>query len=73
LCGGGFLKVSGYIICSSSEHAKIEGYIYLRYYNVVDGLVLASGGGNTTEMQEYSDMLIGENRIYDNGGSEVWR
>ena len=51
-----------------SEHAKIEGYIYLRYYNVVDGLVL--GGGNMTE---YSDMFIGKNRIYDNGGSEVWR
>ena len=52
------------------EHKKIKGYIYLRYYNVVDGLVL--GKHNTTEMTEYSDMFIGKNRIYDNGGSEVW-
>jgi uncharacterized membrane protein len=54
-----------------SQHEKINGYIILRYYNVVDGLVLREH--NTTEMIEYSDMFIGKNRIYNNGGSEVWR
>jgi uncharacterized membrane protein len=58
---------------SFSKHEKINGYIILRYYNVVDGLVVQSVGGNPTEMTEYSDMFIGKNMIYDNGGSEVWR
>ena len=56
-----------------SQHEKINGYIILRYYNVVDGLVVQSTRGNPTEMTEYSDRFIGKNMIYDNGGSEVWR
>jgi uncharacterized membrane protein len=56
---------------SFPEHESINGYIYLRYHNVVDGLVL--GKHNTTEMTEYSDMFVGKNMIYENGGSEIWK
>lgn len=55
-----------------SSHRKIKGYIYLRYYNVVNGLLYA-GLDNRIEMTEYSDMFIEKSKIYNNGGSEVWR
>jgi len=51
-----------------SKRKEIDEYIYLRYYNVVDELLY--GGHNMTE---YSDMFVGKDRIYDNGGSEVWK
>ena len=54
------------------EHKKIAGYIYLRYYNVVDEKLM-DGSGMEYNMTEYSDIFIERNRIYNNGGSEVWR
>ena len=52
---------------SFSKHEKIDGYIHLRYHNVVEGLV------GIHNMTEYADMFVGKNMIYTNGGSEVWR
>jgi len=46
------------------RHKKIVGYIYLNY-DVVNRLVI-------TNTVEYSDMFIGKNKIYDNGGSEIY-
>ena len=53
------------------EGGKINGYIYLRYYNVVDGKILGSQKGERN-MTEYQDKFVGKGKIYDNGGSEVW-
>ena len=50
---------------------KVGGYIYLRYYNVVDGKVLTLQ--ESREMAEYQDKFTGKSKIYSNGGSEVWR
>jgi uncharacterized membrane protein len=57
------------------EGRKIEGYIYLRYYNVVNGKILGGQGAQKGEhnMTEYQDKFVDKNRIYNNGGSEVWR
>ena len=51
---------------------EIEGYIYLRYVNVVDGK-LQEGSGQWHNLTEYSDVFIEKGKIYDNGGSEVYK
>jgi len=50
---------------------EIKGYIYLRYYNVVDGKLLDAQmeGHNITE---YGDKFAGKDKIYNNGGAEIW-
>jgi uncharacterized membrane protein len=40
-----------------------KGYIYLRYYNVVNGKFLS----------EYSHQFVGKSEIYDNGGSKIYK
>jgi uncharacterized membrane protein len=45
------------------------GYIYLGYYNVVDGKLF----GGTTNLSDYSHQFIGKSKIYANGGAEVYR
>lgn len=62
------------------QHAKeiykvpekgLEDYIYLRYVNVINGfMILREGKLNLTE---FSTTFIEKNKIYENGGSEVWR
>ena len=56
-----------------SEHAVgIKGFIYLRYYNVVDGKLfgLSYGEHNITD---YSDVFVIRSNIYNNGGAEIWK
>ena len=52
------------------KRAIKDGYIFLRYYNVVDGKVLGSVSYNITE---YSDIFGEMNNVYANGGSEIWQ
>ena len=54
------------------EGRKIDGYIYLRYYNVVDGKIL-DAQKEEQNMTEYQDKFVGKGKIYDNGGSEVYK
>ena len=49
-----------------------DGYIYLRYTNVVVGKVYP-WMYEYTNITEYSHLFVGKGKIYDNGGSEVWR
>jgi uncharacterized membrane protein len=51
---------------------KTEGYIYLRYYNVVNGKLL---GRHNEEhnITEYSDKSVEKDKVYNNGGAEVWK
>jgi uncharacterized membrane protein len=53
------------------EHKKISGYIYLRYYNVINEKLI--GEPNVYNMTEYLDIFDEKNRIYANGGSEIYR
>ena len=54
------------------KHKEIEGYIYLRYVNVVNGK-LWERGGQWHNLTDYSEVFIGKGKIYDNGGSEVYK
>jgi uncharacterized membrane protein len=50
------------------RHAKIRGYLYLSYNNVVNERF-----SGATNRSDHADMFVGKKMIYDNGGSEVWR
>lgn len=50
--------------------SEINGYIYLRYHNVVNGKVLDEQGSH--DISEYQDKFAGKGMIYSNGGSEIW-
>lgn len=50
-----------YSMCQ--QGMKIGGYIYLAYQDVIDGQLVA----------EYPDVFADKNKIYENGGSEVYR
>ena len=52
---------------SFSRHAKISGYLYLSYNNVVNDRFRGA-----TNRSDHADMFVGKEMIYDNGGSEVW-
>ena len=49
-----------------------KGYIYLRYYNVVDGKLVGLER-HPHNMTEYSDIFGEMCKVYANGGSEVWK
>ena len=55
------------------ERKKIKGYIYLRYDNVVNGKLAARGVTETYNVTEYDDVFIERNKIYNNGGAEVYK
>ena len=59
------------------SHEEIDGYIYLRYYNVVNEKIV--GRNESTQvftsynLTEYDDVFRGRDNIYNNGGAEVYR
>ncbi len=51
-----------------------EGYIYLRYYNLVNGKIIAPGVPHEIpDTAEYQYRWEGKGKIYVNGGSEVYK
>ena len=53
-------------------NTEINGYIYLRYRNVVDGKLLDEQY-EEHDITEYQDKFVGKAKIYSNGGSEMYR
>ena len=53
------------------EDKEIQGYIFLRSYNVIDGKLM-DGSYKGRDIAEYQDKFSGKANIYNNGGSEVW-
>ena len=51
---------------------EIKGYIYLRYHTVVKGKLL-DAQGEEHNITEYSDKFAGKNKLYNNGGTEIWK
>ena len=77
--GGDALTSQGKIPLTSTdrwsliENKTLEGYIYLRHYNLVnDELDIRKGGRRTYNLSDYTWRFIGKNKIYVNGGSEVY-
>ena len=68
--------ISGSFIDSHSiiKHKErlYNGYIYMGYYNIAAEKFLPAYG-EPHNMTEYSDIFIRKSKIYDNGGSHVWR
>ena len=48
-----------------------SGYIYLRYVNVNNGIIYESFD-EPKNITNYSHLIIGKSKIYNNGGSEVY-
>ena len=61
------LTVSGALF----KHKEIKGYIYLRYVNVVGGK-LQERSTQWHNITDYSDVFIEKDKIYDNGGCNIY-
>ena len=75
--GGGRLKSQGGIRGYDSrslfeKDKKIDGYIYLRYSNIMNGELIGRHN-KVYNMTDYQDFFLKENKIYSNGGAEVWK
>lgn len=60
------------VVPSLEEGREIDGYIYLRYYNVVDGKLIGPEHIEY-ELEDYWQKLAKRDKIYTNEGSEIWR
>jgi hypothetical protein len=54
------------------DSAGIEGYVYLRYYNIVNGQLLDLQNIDHS-LAEYQDKFESNSKIYTNGGSEIYK
>lgn len=54
-----------------SDPNVVDGYIYLRYQNIVNG-ELVGRYNKIYDISNYHDLFIKKNKIYANNGSEVW-
>lgn len=54
------------------HNVNLKGYIYLRYYNVVNGKILDTSY-QEHDINKYQDKLSGKDKIYTNEGAEVRR
>ena len=59
-------------LLTDERDIEIKGYIYLRYYNVVDGKLL-DVQNEEHNITEYSDKFTGKSKRYSNGGAEIWK
>ena len=57
---------------SFPKHRKIKGYLYLYYNNIVNGNIYESRKV-MYNISDYADMFTGKNKIFANGGSEVYK
>ena len=48
-----------------------EGYVYLRYYNTVDEMVVDIYERDIHELSWYSEVFDSANKLYDNGSAQV--
>jgi uncharacterized membrane protein len=81
--GGLWLSSQGMVRSSIYDRSFIEdkeaigdGYIFLRYVNVVEGKLLGREAGAAVQwhnLTEYDHLFVERNKIYDNYGSQVWR
>ncbi len=53
------------------ENQLLNGYLYLSYNNVIDGEFIYRH--EKFDMSEYTDMFAHKNKLYTNGGTQVWR
>ena len=54
------------------NHKRIKGYVYFRYYNVVNNKLM-DREVTAHSLTEYDDVFLGKSRIYSNGGAEIYK
>ena len=52
---------------------EVNSFIYLRYHNVVDGEWFFDVNVAPLDFREYEDTLDNRDKLYDNGGSAIYR
>lgn len=57
---------------TDERNRELLGYIYLRYHNVVDGKLLDIQF-EEHDITQYETKFAGKNKVYNNGGAEVWK
>jgi len=53
------------------SNSALDGYVFLRYNSVVNGTVVTRDG--EMDLADYRWKYAGGNRIYVNGGAEIWK
>lgn len=71
LMSQGMLPPSSLISFVQYGWVSKESYVYLRYKNVVDG-DLIEYDGSYREMTEFAQIFRHKDKIYANGGAEIW-
>ena len=71
LISQGMIPVSAIDDTTFGKHKKIDGYIYLRCYNVVNGK-LDNVPNEIYNMTDYQHIFIKKNEIYDSGCSKIY-
>lgn len=72
LTSQGMIPPSAISAGSFIKYGKIDGYIYLRHYNVVEGKLM-DYHNEIYNMTDYQDTLTEKNEIYDGGCSKIYR
>ena len=57
---------------TDERNIEIKGYVYLRYYNVVNKKLL-DVQFEEHNITEYSDTFARKSKLYNNGGAEIWK
>jgi len=68
----GMQRTGGDLYSLLEKDGKIDGYIYLTYNNVVNK-ELFDDKGHLHSLKEYQDKFTEKDKIYSNGGSEIYR
>jgi len=71
--GGIPITSTSNVVAFFERNKDLDGYIYLRHYNIVDGKLIGPSSTEERELADYWSQLSKENKIYTNGGSEIWR
>ena len=60
-------------LASTTKGIPKDAYVYLQYLNVVEGIGTEFGPLRCYNMTEISHLFAGKNKIYSNGGSEIYK
>ena len=71
LTSQGMIPPSAINTISFIKHEKIDGYIYLRHYNIVNG-ELMDYYNEIYNMTDYQDLYTKKSGIYDSGCSKIY-
>lgn len=62
-----------YLLSNTTKNVDKDAYIYLGNLNVIHGIVKGPKGGQSWNITEISPILSNCNKIYSNGGSDIYR